>query len=83
MERIDKVIASLLDILQTTPSPIARVDHATGNSFINNIEANDDDETIMEKVRVWYRDMVNIIMCYMKMANWNIRILNSTKPILC
>ena len=42
--------ADLLEILETTPSPIARVDHATGNSFINNIEKTDDEETILEKL---------------------------------
>ena len=53
--------ADLLEILETTPSPIARVDHATGNSFINNIQKTDDEETILEKVDTWYRDMVGAL----------------------
>ena len=51
--------AHLLEILETTPSPLARVDHATGNSFINNIEKTDDEETILEKVNVWYPDTIS------------------------
>ena len=43
----------LLEILETTTSPLARVDDATGNSFINNIEKTDDEETILEKVGIW------------------------------
>ena len=42
--------AYLLEILETTPSPLASVDHATGNSFINNIHKTDDEETILEKL---------------------------------
>ena len=53
--------ADLLEILETTPSPIARVDHATGNSFINNIQKTDDEETILEKVDTWYRHMVGAL----------------------
>ena len=51
--------AHLLEILKTTPSPLARVDHATGNSFINNIQKTDDEETILEKVNVWYPDTIS------------------------
>eukprot|EP00092_Neocalanus_flemingeri_P083291 GFUD01104518.1.p1 GENE.GFUD01104518.1~~GFUD01104518.1.p1 ORF type:complete len:210 (-),score=65.12 GFUD01104518.1:79-708(-) len=53
MERV----ASLLGILKTTPSPVARVDHGTGDSFVNNIEPSDDQETVVEKVAVWYCNM--------------------------
>ena len=53
--------AYLLEILETTPSPLAMVDHATGNSFINNIQKTDDEKTILEKVDIWYRDMVGAL----------------------
>ena len=52
----------LLEILETTTSPLARVDDATGNSFINNIEKTDDEETILEKVGIWYRDIVGVVV---------------------
>ena len=53
--------AHLLEILETTPSPLAMVDHATGNSFFNNIKNTDDEKTILEKVDIWYRDMVGAL----------------------
>ena len=53
--------AHLLEILETTPSPLAMVDHATGNSFINNIMNTDDEKTILEKGDIWYRDMVGAL----------------------
>jgi hypothetical protein len=39
--------ADLLEILET-PSPIARVDHATANSFINNVQKTDDEESLTQ-----------------------------------
>ena len=60
-------VASLLDILQTTPSPTVRVDHATGDSFINDILPDDDHETVLEKVGVWYFNMVTF--CVLKQSH--------------
>ena len=39
-------VARLVDILLTTPSPVERVDHTTGDSFVNNIKQDDTDEVV-------------------------------------
>ena len=65
-----KTTASLVGILQTTPSPLARVDHATGDSFINDIKKSDDHDTVAEKVAVWYCNMVKGDIIYLFLVCW-------------
>merc|ERR1712215_98391 len=50
-------ISTLEALLYTTPSPVSRVDHATGNSFVNNIQPADDQKTVSEKVGKWFQNM--------------------------
>ena len=55
---MSELLPRLLEILQTTSSPVERVDHTTGDSFVNNINKDDTEEVVREKVAVWYRNMV-------------------------
>jgi len=50
-------LPTLQTVLYTTHSPVARVDHLTGNSFVNNIQPTDDQKTVMEKVDKWFLNM--------------------------
>merc|ERR1711915_446540 len=44
-------------ILHNISSPVARVDHNTGNSFVNDIKPSDSPADVLQKVENWYNNM--------------------------
>ena len=49
-------------ILHNISSPVARVDHNTGNSFVNDIEPTDSTADVLQKVENWYQNMVSLFI---------------------